>query len=56
MSERSAAEAALYQLTKDTIRVSDDDLDRVVAGERLSNSERVRVDVSFPAEGAEDVL
>lgn len=56
MSERSAAEAALYQLTKDTVRVSDDDLDRVVAGEPLSNSRGPRGDVSFPADGAEDVL
>lgn len=56
MSERSAAEAALYQLTKDTVRVSDDDLGRIVAGEPLSNSRGPRLDVSFPADGAENVL
>ncbi|MBM4473662.1 hypothetical protein GS502_31465 [Rhodococcus hoagii] len=47
MSERSAAEAALYQLTKDAVRVTDDDLGRVVAGEPLDDS-GPRVDVSFP--------
>ncbi|BDC75076.1 hypothetical protein MWT96_25445 (plasmid) [Prescottella equi] len=55
MSERSAAEAALYQLTKDAVRVTDDDLGRVVAGEPLDDS-GPRVDVSFPADGAEDLL
>ncbi|NKT46002.1 hypothetical protein GS676_24575 [Rhodococcus hoagii] len=56
MSERSAAEAALYQLTKDTVRVSDDDLGRIVAGEPLDDSGGPRSDVSFPADGAEDLL
>lgn len=55
--ERSAVEAAAYQATKHTQRITDADLVAVVAGlTGVSVAQTPHTDIAFPAEGDPDEL
>nr|WP_218680477.1 hypothetical protein [Rhodococcus qingshengii] len=55
--ERSAVEAAAYQATKHTQKITDADLVAVVAGlTGVSVAQTPRIDIAFPAAGDPDEL
>lgn len=54
-TKRSPVEGELYQMTKHLHRVSDDTLDRVVAGEPLDAGGGPRADIAFPPEGGDEL-
>lgn len=55
--ERSAVEAAMYQATKHTQKITDADLVAVVEGlTGTSVAQTPRIDIAFPATGDPDEL